>query len=361
MPANATSTEPARSLHSGDLAALAAAVQRNCDLADARHAREKSLCTYLLGMREYFRWEARLPLGVTPERSALAGWISAREQRWEALHDAGTAAFAPLPLAGGIDPFDETSANRHLAGQGLVYGAGVGLFGAPLFFLAACESEQARDGARVIVTGTELARGFVAPPAVSRGDTVIVRRDALRRWLWTRSEAARRTHSESAFRAALSAYGDPDDEATVERMATGEIETLILHELGELQAATRLGGEWEQMLAGIDDRRTELLVRAVRDLLADCLVTLPALIERRADASLNFWLANFDGLRRMLDPDLANAYGLQRPHIDHVALDRAARRGRKAWGDVADELLSNWRRGGNEALRTRAANLSAAG
>jgi hypothetical protein len=301
-----------------------------------------------------------LPLGEAPERSALAGWISDREQRWERLHDAGATAFAALPLEGGLDPFDETEANGRLAGHGLVYGAGIGLFGAPLFFLAACESDKAREGARVIVAGTELARGFMAPPAVSRGDTVIVRRDALRRWLWTRTEAARRGPAENAFGAALRAYGDPADAATVERMAEGEIETLILHELGELQAATLLGTDWEQMLCGIDDRRTELLVRAVRDLLADCLVTLPALVRRQADASLNFWLANFDGLRRMMAPDLAVAFGGQPPRIDHAALERAAQRGRDVWREAADDLLSNWRRGGNTALRARAAVLPAA-
>ena len=32
------------------------AVQRNCHIADARHAREMTLCTYLLEMREFFRW-----------------------------------------------------------------------------------------------------------------------------------------------------------------------------------------------------------------------------------------------------------------------------------------------------------------
>ena len=360
MPASATSTEPARALPADGHAALVATVQRNCDLTDAHHADGKSLCTYLLGMREYFRWESGLALGQAPERVELSGWIAERESRWELLRDED-AVFSPLPLAGGVDPFDEGRANQHLAGLGLVYGAGLGLFGAPLFFLAERRSDQLRDGTRVIVAGGELARGFVAAPAASRGGTVIVRLDALRRWLWTQVEAARRGPAGNAFAAALRAYGDPADPATVERMAKGEAETLILHELGELKAAALLGPEWETMLAAMQDRRTELLMRAVRDLLADCLVTLPALVERRADASLNFWLANFDGLRRVLAPDLAAACGADRPRVDHAALDRAARLGRKAWYAVADDLLSNWRRGGNKALQARAAVLSSAG
>jgi len=360
VPASATSTEPGHDLPAGGEAALVEAVQRNCDLADAHHAGEKSLCIYLLGMREYYRWEAGVPLGQAPQRERLSGWIADRERRWDLLREQG-ASFSPLPLADGIDPFDEDAANHWLAGRRLVYGAGIGLFGAPLFFLAACRSDETRDGARVIVADRELARGFVATPAVSRGTTVIVRLDALRRWLWTRIEAARRGPAADAFAAALRAYGDPDDAATVERMTQGEAETLILHELGELKAAAQLGGEWEAMLAEIRDRRTELVVRAVRDLLADCLVTLPALIERQADASLNFWLSNFDGLRRVLAPDLAAACGPDRRRIDPAALDRAARLGRKAWRAVADDLLSSWRRGGRAALQARTAILSAAG
>jgi hypothetical protein len=61
------------------------------------------------------------------------------------------------------------------------------------------------------------------------------------------------------------------------------------------------------MLAGFTEKRPELLARAVRDNLADCLVTLPTLIERRAWASLHLWFAGFDGLRRELFPALAAA------------------------------------------------------
>jgi hypothetical protein len=355
VPANTTSTEPP----AASRAALIAAIQRNCDLADAHHADGKSLCTYLLGMREYFRWETGLAPGQAPERARLSGWIAERELRWERLRDEG-AGFAPLPLGDAVDPFDDAAVNARIAGDGLAYGAGVGLFGAPLFFLAECRSRERRDGAQVLVAGTELARGFTAPPAASRGDTVVVRLDALRRWLWTRVEASRRGPSGQAFVAALHAYGDPTDPATVERMVEGEAETLLLHELGELQATAALGSDWEVMLAGVDDRRAELVLRAVRDLLADCAVTLPRLIERRADASLLFWLGNFDGLRRALAPDLAAAFAAPRARIDHAAIDRAARVGHKAWRAVAEDLLSTWRRGGGPALRARTATLAPA-
>lgn len=116
-----------------ELAPLVDVVQRNCDLADARHAREKSMCTYLLDMREHFRWAAQLPLGAAPDRAQLSEWIAQREQSWELLPTAD-APFVPLPLGSGVDPFDDDAANRYLTAHGWVYGAGIGLFGAPLFF-----------------------------------------------------------------------------------------------------------------------------------------------------------------------------------------------------------------------------------
>ena len=41
---------------------LVHSVQRNCHIADAHHAREATLCNYLLEMREFYRWEHEVPL-----------------------------------------------------------------------------------------------------------------------------------------------------------------------------------------------------------------------------------------------------------------------------------------------------------
>jgi hypothetical protein len=334
---------------------VVSAVQANCDLADALHARDKSLCTYLLGMREYFRWASDLPLGAAPDRARLSEWIARREAEWDALRE-GATAYTGLPLAHEIDAFDEDAANREL--PGLVYGAGLGLFGAPVFFLARRQSEQLRDGVRIIVAGAELARGASAPPAVSRGGTIVIRTDALRRWLWTRAETTGRARSDTAFARALLAYGADVPDA-VEHMTRGETETLVLHELGELRAGELLGSEWEDMLLALHDRRAEVVLRAVRDLLADCLVTLPALVAQGTTRSLLFWIANFDGMRRALAPELADSCRADCAHIDRAALARAATDGRERWRDLAFDLLGAWRRGGAEAVSEASGLLAA--
>ncbi len=330
------------------IAALVAAVQRNCDIVDAHHARDSGMCTYLLGMREYYRWNSGQPQGAPVEHGAVGSWISSTERRWDALVERAVRLQA-LPLQGGLDPYDEAAVSRSLGAGRLVYGAGIGRFGVPLFFLAECASDEVRDGVRIVVAGRELARGFVATPALSRGGSVVVRFDALRRWLWTRAEGAAPRGPADPFNAALRAYAGRGDEP-VEAMARGELETLVLHELGEVRAAGLLGPDWERMLAQLPDRRSELVARAVRDLLADCLVTLPALLERDAVASLNFWFSNFDGVRRALDPARAQARPPGATQADAAALERAVTSGRQRWHGQALELLASWRRGGTDAL-----------
>ena len=192
------------------------------------------------------------------------------------------AEFAPLPLA---DAFHRSvrgdRRQRRAAAAGLVYGAGIGRFHKPHFFLGRLARSERHDGLTVLVCDCEYARDLTAIPAALQGDTVIVRREALRQWLWEKAEAWGMKQKPGAMARALAAYGyDDDPAAALARMTDRETETLILHERGEHAAGQLLGPDWEDMIAGFTRRRAELLARAVRDNLADCLFTLPALIER---------------------------------------------------------------------------------
>ena len=147
--------------------------------------------------------------------------------------------------------------------------------------------------------------------------------------------------SEGAFKAALDAYGYASDgPQAVERMAQSQAETLILHELGEARVAALFGVAWADMRAALKDRRTELHARAVRDLLADCLVTLPTLLERQADASLHFWFSNFEGLRAHLFPRLAKAYIAWCAGDGGHALHEALEQGAPHWQQVCEQVLA---------------------
>ena len=290
------------------LGTLIDTVQRNCDIADARHARDVTMCTYLLGMREHYRWEHELPFGASPPRQDVGRWISEREIGWAQLDE---AEYAPLALGDeSVAPFDAPRANVLLNRHGLVYGAGIGRFGKPHFFLGRLARAERRDGAQLLVCECEYARDISAIPAALQGETILVRRDALRQWLWQKVEGWAVKRQPGALARALAAHDyDADPHAALERLVESETETLILHETGELAAGRLLGPAWHERLAALRHRHAELLLRAVRDLLADCLVTLPALVGQRRDASLHLWFADFDGLRRELAPGLAAAYG----------------------------------------------------
>lgn len=322
-------------------------VQRNCHVTDARHARGMTLCNYLLEMREFFRWEHGIPLGATPPRAEVGPWLSAREALWETLEG---AEFEAIPLDGAsVEPFDVAAINRRLLPEGLIYGAGIGRFHKPHFFLGRLRSEAAEHGARVLVCGCEYARDLTAIPAALQGDTIVVRQEALRQWLWEKAEAWGMKKQEGAMHAALAAYGYFDDAAAaLERMTEQETETLILHEQGEFLAGGKLGPQWQEMLSGLGKRRAEILLRAVRDNWADCLCTLPRLLERDATASLHFWFSNFDGMRRELFPLLANAYRQWQETARRQALEAAVARGASHWGEVAGAFLDDYRRLGDE-------------
>jgi hypothetical protein len=316
-------------------------VQANCDIADARHAREMTMCNYLLAMRELFRWERGIPMAQSLPQAELGGWIARREARWNELEEAD---FRPLPLGGGRDPFDNAAINAELAQHGLVYSGGIGRWGKPHFFLGELARSESRHGLEVLVSEREHARDLFAPPAALRDGVVFLRLDALRRWLWEKTEIWGVKQAEGALKAALQDYGFADDaEAALARMAAAEGETLILHEIGESLAEPLLGPAWREMLSGLSERRAELLVRAVRDNLADCLSTLPALLERGAGASIHFYFANFEGLRRSLFPRLWSAYAAWRRTGEDADLRLACRDGQAHWQEAARRLLAAWR------------------
>lgn len=322
-----------------NLPRLAGAVQRNCDISDARHAGDYGLCTFLLKMREYYRWENDLPLSRTLARDEIGDWLSAREQMWDRIE---ADAYAPLPREpGALDPFDAVAANRELLPQGWVYSAGYGRFQKPVFFLGRLLRVEERAGYRVVVTSRELARELAAPPAMLQGRIIYVRRESVRRYLWEKIEEWRWRRQDGAMARALAAHDfDADSDSALARMADNEIESMVLHELGEAAAGELLGEKWSEMVVALTRTRGEAVVRAVRDLLADCISTLPALLARRNIPALHFHFATFDAPRRQLFPQALEAYeGFSRSG-DLRPLHQVAREGKERWLECARGLLA---------------------
>jgi hypothetical protein len=354
-PALADSSNAVRATErAGRCDRLIAAVQVNCDITDARHARNMTMCTYLLAMREQCRWQRGYTLDAALPRAEVGAWLSEREAQWD---DVAHGDYRPLPIDGAlVEPFAVAAINAALVPRGWVYGAGIGRFGKPQFFLAELERDEWRDGARVLVAGREHARDLAPAPAALRADTIYVRTDVLRRLLWERATLWTQRRAGGAFKAVLDACSFADDPMpALERMVEAETETLILHELGEHAAGVALSPAWERMLDGFVERRAELFARAARDHLADCTVTLPALVARGAPASIHLWFAGLDGLRAELFPRARDAYESWWRGGDGDALVAAAADGTMHWKRVCDTVLALAGRGGSDAEHAIAA------
>jgi hypothetical protein len=330
-----------------NLGELVQTVQTNCHISDARHAGEFTLCVYLLKMRELYRWEHDIPLTRELPTSAVGPWLQEREQLWETLE---AAVFQPLPLPGGaVDPFESAVINRALVPEGYAYSGGYGRFHKPHFFLGRLVREQRVDDHKVYLTACEYARDLEAPPAMLQGDSIFVRQESVRRFLWEKYEERRWNKNNLALERAVAGYDFATDaERALDAMTAVETESIVLHELGEARAGQLLGPDWEAMLAALP-RRAEIMARAVRDLLADCLSTLPRLLDERNVGALHFYFANFSGMRKHLFPQLASAYRRGIEHHDFGELRTLCTEGTEQWLQRARELLALYRAHGANA------------
>ncbi|MEW5788254.1 MAG: Sfum_1244 family protein [Pseudomonadota bacterium] len=328
-----------------NLGAIVSAVQKNCHISDAQYARDLTLCTFLLKMRELYRWENDIPLTRDMPKAEVGDWMNERERLWETMEEAD---FVPLPLPGAtLDPFEVDAANRDLTDLGLVYSGGFGRSCKPHFFLGSLERQEDRAGFRIFVSGCEFARDLDAPPGMLLDRTIFVRTEALKRWLWEKYEEWRWSRRNEAMGRALTAYGfDRDADAALAAMTREETESVILHELGEARVGEALGEAWPALLAAVMGSRAEIVARAVRDLYADCLSTLPGLLERGNPAALHFHMANFTGMRRLLFPELALDYQEWLASGDPTGLRETTQRGLARWASTAEAFLAQHRQHG---------------
>jgi len=320
---------------------LCASIQKNCHLSDKNHAQNYGLCTYLLKMREMYRWEKDIPLTTSLDNKSVGAWLSEREALWD---DLGEPDYQCLPLENQcLDPFDSTTINRKLVPAGLVYSGGYGQFCKPSFFIGRLLQHEQQEDLDIFITDDEFARDLNAPPAMSQGQTIYIRRDALRRALWQRLEDWQWKQPDNPVLAQIIEHyqAKQNMEAALEQMADDEITSMILHETGEVQAGKHLGGDWEKLLIEVAGKKAEYLARAVRDHLADCSVTLPQLIEQQNTRTLLMYIANFKGMRKALFPQLFEALRQwqTQPQQWHL-LQTVVEQGQEHWLRVAQDWLT---------------------
>jgi len=322
-----------------DLPALTRAVQANCDISDATHAGQYTLCIYLLKMREYYRWAHGLDLHEPIDNADMGRWLNEREQHWETVED---EAFVDLPVNGSrVDAFDSATVNDVLAGHGLVYSAGYVLRGKPHFFLAELEREIRQDDVRILVSGRELARELSAPPALSQGETVFIRTESLRRTLWEKVEESLWSKGDSPLTRAIACYDFANHlQDSLDRMCRRETDTVVAHEIGEVRAGGLLDdAQWNALIMQSRGTPLELMLRAVRDNLADCLATLPDLVTAADPARLHFYAASLSNMRKALFPALRQAYDDWHGSGSLTAIEEIAGKGVQHWLGLTRRIL----------------------
>ncbi|MBI1425178.1 MAG: hypothetical protein GC149_17150 [Gammaproteobacteria bacterium] len=321
-----------------DLQTLKQTVQKNCHIADANSAGNYTLCVYLLKMREFYRWENGYNFGDNIPREEVGNWLREREALWEDLQDAD---YEKIPLNDQVfDPFDSHSINQTLQDQHLVYSAGLGHDNAAHFFLGVLERRERHNDFEIIVVADEYARDLTAPPAMSQGKTIYIRREAFYRLMWEKYEQWLWNRPENAMGRALAFYPfETDLDDALEQLTQNELNAAVLHEIGEAMAHTVLGDAWEDLLITLPHSKLALMLRAIRDHYADTLSTLPALLEQENAASIHFYFGNLTNMRKDLFPSLMMAYQHWHEQGDLNALRKLARAGKDHWESVCRGVL----------------------
>jgi hypothetical protein len=295
-----------------ELDAIITQVLRNCSISDSRHAGLYSVCGLALRLRDLYKWEKGVDPWVEEASSKILEWIGEKEEKWEKLSEDD---FSEIKFLGTkYDPFDAKGINALLESHGLFYGAGYVHGLKPTFLLAVLEDKKQIDGYPVHILGRELARDLLTVPALSQDNSILIRKEAAKLFLWNQIFFMKKS-ARAALRVALENYGieEQDQEAlhrNLARISAAETETYIYHELGEMRDTVFDRNIWREIVSTFPHTPVELLARTVKDLLADTneYGTLRHITRERKTASMAFYVAFLDGLRKVLFPEVSEAF-----------------------------------------------------
>lgn len=333
-------------------------VKRNCDISDARFWGFHSTCGLLLRLRELYRSERGMRPWHNIATADIAAWIGKREALWRDLEEAD---FSHLSIRGRrFPPFEAAEINGSLRDDGLLYGAGFGAFGKPVFFVAELAGREALEGREVLVAGKEFARDISLHPAMLQADVIFARREVAELLVWEKFEEYSAGRSKGLLGAAFGFYGlgpsadGKELEEKISEVAAAELRAYIFHEVGEAVEGERLGPDWPLMLESILSSRASAYMRAVKDVLADTSEKgmLRHIIEGRNSGALAFYMAFLTGVRRTISADLVEAHEKFLRESRWEDMDEARAGCYEKARRTAGELIEAFRRNGDaEELR----------
>lgn len=290
-------------------------IRHNCDISDARDHGVYSMCTMVLKLRNLYKWEKGIEPWNEPEPAELLDWIEAKENYWEALAD---GEYRPLQVGkSSIQPFELDKLNSFFQKEGHYYGAGFGRSMKTIFFLAEIIEQREVEGCPVIILGKELVREMAAPPAMVQDKMILIKKEAIRFFLWDQIEELR-SSCRTPLQVALETYGlyrnnKLDREllcSQLDIIVENELNLFIYHEVGEILQDGISPSTLQKITGRFPGSIPEFVCRGIKDILADTHPQGPiayAIREQRL-STLGFYLTFLDGLREKIFPELATGW-----------------------------------------------------
>ncbi|NWF99198.1 MAG: hypothetical protein HXY52_09760 [Nitrospirae bacterium] len=321
-------------------------IKHNCNISDARFWGTYSLCGLLLRLRELYRIENGLLPWEKPLTEDVGRWINEREELWRKLQNSD---LTDIKINGdNFNAFDERKINNILNPSGLLYGAGYGLYMKPVFFIAEIISHEKTDGYDIYIAGREYARDLSDYPAMLQNKTIISRFDMARLLIWNKFEEMRCKNIPCRLSYAFGQYGlNREQDITKEtyeninQIALSEAKGYIYHELGEAYEGKILGEEWKQFLLSLPHSSAEVFVRSVKDVLSDTSEKgmLKHIIENEKSGSLGFYNVFLSGFRKIIFPEMAEAFEKFRENKNWDIIEKARKTGYEKTSMYSRKLL----------------------
>jgi len=325
-------------------------IKFNCDVSDAQYWGYFSVCGLLMRYRDLFRSEKGLKPWTVIEREEIGRWIADKESRWPDLEETELRNLTIGDMS--YHPFDVAGINHALKDQGLVYGAGYGMYMKPTFFLSELRSIKDISGLTIYTSGTEYVRDLFTSPGMLQQTSIFLRLEPLVMLLlykFSELNARRITSLEDAF--ARYGFGhrqiiDAAFEKRLERMAEHYADVLLCHEIAESREDVP---EWKDILALSGDRKVEHYLRAVKDLVADTSDHGPykKIIDTRDRGALSLTVALTEGYRRVLFPGLRETYDKFILVEDWAMLEITRLEGYQRFRTQRDAIVALFREHGN--------------
>ncbi len=317
---------------------LTKTIQHNCHIADASHAGDYTLCIYLLKMREFYRWEQDETFSTNLANKTVGKWLRQREELWDGLED---SEYLNIEIGKkSLSPFESDSINENLQKHQLVYSGGIGINNRPHFFLAELDISEQHKDYNLYIAGKEYARDMSAPPAMSQQNNIYIRKESFRRLLWEKLETWRWNKPDNALGRAFACYDcEKNLDLALTQMTDAEVNNVIQHERGEILAGHLLGEKWQTLLFSLPHSTASIMLRAIRDHLADSLTTLPALVLSNSAPSWHFYFGNLNNMRKDLFPSIIKGYNEWHETGSLSKISDIIAQGQEHWLQLCQEIL----------------------